>query len=114
MNNTLFNETEYRQGLAFKKELGATRGIDAALREHNLDALVLPFGSYVTSPSGASRILSGYRAGLDGSSFVAAFAGYPIVTGTVIPLFNLLCLLTISSPFPFSASRLPSSGRRTG
>lgn len=32
----------YFSALAFNKELGATRGIDAALKEHKLDALILP------------------------------------------------------------------------
>ena len=49
------------ESLAFDKELGATRGIDAALKAHNLDALVLPAPGFTTVP--------------------AAIAGYPIVTG---------------------------------
>ncbi|TFK55207.1 amidase signature enzyme [Heliocybe sulcata] len=54
-----FNTTYY-QALAYNYELGRTRGIDAALKEHDLDALVLPTAGYVTTP--------------------AALAGYPIVT----------------------------------
>lgn len=54
MNSTFF------QSLAFDKELGATRGIDAALKQFNLDALVLPAPGFTTVP--------------------AAIAGYPIVT----------------------------------
>ncbi|KAF9477159.1 amidase signature enzyme [Pholiota conissans] len=48
--------------LAYNKEIGATRGIDAALDERMLDALVLPAAGYslATTP--------------------AALAGYPIVT----------------------------------
>ncbi|TFK67632.1 amidase signature enzyme [Pluteus cervinus] len=53
-NSTFF------QSLAFDHELGATRGIDAALKAHNLDALVLPAPGFTTVP--------------------AAIAGYPIVT----------------------------------
>lgn len=49
------------QALAFDKDLGATRGIDAALKEFNLDALILPAPGFTTVP--------------------AAIAGYPIVTG---------------------------------
>ncbi|KAF5372557.1 hypothetical protein D9758_005186 [Tetrapyrgos nigripes] len=49
----------YGKALARNLEAGATRGIDAALKEHNLDALVLP---------------------ADGTSTPAALAGYPIVT----------------------------------
>ncbi|KAK7683068.1 hypothetical protein QCA50_013740 [Cerrena zonata] len=50
----------YFEALAFNKELGATRGIDAALQEHNLDALILPAQGLATIP--------------------ASSAGYPIVT----------------------------------
>jgi hypothetical protein len=45
------NQT-YFQALAFDKDLGATRGIDAALKEHNLDALVLPAPGFTTTPAG--------------------------------------------------------------
>lgn len=55
MNSTYF------QALAFDKDLGATRGIDAALQMFGLDALVLPAPGLTTVP--------------------AAIAGYPIVTG---------------------------------
>ncbi|CAL1709306.1 unnamed protein product [Somion occarium] len=54
MNSTCF------AALAFDKDLGATRGIDAALKAHQLDALVLPAQGFTTVP--------------------AAIAGYPIVT----------------------------------
>ncbi|OBZ66433.1 hypothetical protein A0H81_13690 [Grifola frondosa] len=54
-----FNST-YFAALAFDKDLGATRGIDAALKANNLDALVLPAPGFTTVP--------------------AAIAGYPIVT----------------------------------
>lgn len=46
MNSTYFD------ALAFNKELGGTRGIDAALKEHNLDALVLPAQGFTTVPAG--------------------------------------------------------------
>lgn len=42
----------YFQSLAFDKELGATRGIDAALQAFDLDALVLPAGGLTTVPAG--------------------------------------------------------------
>ncbi|KAI0795623.1 amidase signature enzyme [Abortiporus biennis] len=54
-----FNST-YFQALAFDKDLGATRGIDAALKANKLDALILPAPGFTTVP--------------------AAIAGYPIVT----------------------------------
>ncbi|KIP05450.1 hypothetical protein PHLGIDRAFT_25089 [Phlebiopsis gigantea 11061_1 CR5-6] len=50
----------YFQALAFNKDLGRTRGIDAALQQFKLDALVLPAPGFTTVP--------------------AAIAGYPIVT----------------------------------
>lgn len=50
----------YFQALAFDKDLGQTRGIDAALQQFKLDALVLPAPGFTTVP--------------------AAIAGYPIVT----------------------------------
>ncbi|XP_006462056.1 hypothetical protein AGABI2DRAFT_151641 [Agaricus bisporus var. bisporus H97] len=54
-----FDDT-YFTALAFNEELGATRGIDAALQRHKLDALVLPATGFTTVP--------------------AAIVGYPIVT----------------------------------
>ena len=46
-NSTFF------EALASNKELGATRGIDAALKTNNLDALVLPVPGLVASvPAG--------------------------------------------------------------
>ncbi|KAE9406619.1 amidase signature enzyme [Gymnopus androsaceus JB14] len=42
------------------KELGATRGIDAALQAFNLDALVLPAGGLTTVPAGKSWFLAIY------------------------------------------------------
>ena len=51
----------YFQSLAFDKELGATRGIDAALQAFNLDALVLPAGGLTTVPAGESWFPALYR-----------------------------------------------------
>lgn len=58
---TTGRNASFFQALAFDKDLGATRGIDAALKQFNLDALVLPAPGFTTVP--------------------AAIAGYPIVTG---------------------------------
>ncbi|KJA17816.1 hypothetical protein HYPSUDRAFT_146036 [Hypholoma sublateritium FD-334 SS-4] len=44
-NSTFF------QSLAFDKDLGATRGIDAALKAFNLDALILPAPGFTTVPA---------------------------------------------------------------
>ena len=43
------------KALAFNKELGATRGIDATLKAHRLDALVLPATGWTTTPAGMSQ-----------------------------------------------------------
>ncbi|KAJ7256617.1 amidase signature domain-containing protein, partial [Mycena rebaudengoi] len=53
-------DAAYFKAVAFNRELGGTRGIDFALKEHNLHALVLPSDGYTTIP--------------------AALVGYPIVT----------------------------------
>lgn len=49
---TTGRNASFFQSLAFNKDLGATRGIDAALKEHNLDALVLPAAGRTTVPAG--------------------------------------------------------------
>ncbi|KAH9931195.1 amidase signature enzyme [Amylocystis lapponica] len=54
-----FNSTYY-EALAFDREMGGSQGIDAALEEYSLDALVLPAPGFTTVP--------------------AAIVGYPIVT----------------------------------
>lgn len=43
--------------LAFDRDLGATRGIDAVLKQHNLDALVLTAEGFTTVPAGMRIIL---------------------------------------------------------
>ncbi|KAG8215943.1 amidase signature enzyme [Butyriboletus roseoflavus] len=73
---TGFNASYY-QSLAFDKELGATNGIDAALKMYSLDALVLPAPGFTTVP--------------------AAIAGYPIVT---VPLGFYPDNVTIGSAGP--------------
>lgn len=55
-------DKRYYAALKNIKEMGTTRGIDAVLEKHKLDALVLPANGYATRP--------------------AAIAGYPIITGT--------------------------------
>ncbi|KAL5520605.1 hypothetical protein ACEPAF_2606 [Sanghuangporus sanghuang] len=78
-----FNATFF-QALAFDKDLGATRGIDAALQEHNLDALILPAPGFTTVP--------------------AAIAGYPIVT---VPLGFYPDNVTIQSAGPLTVYPAP-------
>jgi len=50
---TTGRNASYFKALAYNKELGATRGIDAALNAHQLDALVLPARGFTTTPAGA-------------------------------------------------------------
>jgi amidase len=52
---TTGRDSTYYAAVATNKELGATRGIDAALKAHNLDALVLPAPGYTTIPAGAMK-----------------------------------------------------------
>ncbi|KAL5498069.1 hypothetical protein ACEPAH_3000 [Sanghuangporus vaninii] len=78
-----FNATFF-QALAFDKDLGATRGIDAALQEHKLDALILPAPGFTTVP--------------------AAIAGYPIVT---VPLGFYPDNVTIQSAGPLTVYPAP-------
>ncbi|KAF8240536.1 amidase signature enzyme [Tricholoma matsutake] len=53
-------DAAYFAALAFDYEMGRTQGIDATLKEFNLDALLLPTNGYTSPP--------------------AAIAGYPLVT----------------------------------
>ncbi|KAF8889209.1 amidase signature enzyme [Gymnopilus junonius] len=76
------------QALAFDHELGRTRGIDAALKEHQLDTLVLPAPGFTTVP--------------------AALAGYPIVT---VPLGFYPDNVTIGSAGPLTVYPAPGSHR---
>ncbi|KAJ7176038.1 amidase signature enzyme [Mycena crocata] len=53
-------DDEYKKAIDTNHELGATKGIDAVLKQYNLDALVLPENSFMYS--------------------LAGMVGYPIVT----------------------------------
>ncbi|KAF8513732.1 amidase signature enzyme [Hysterangium stoloniferum] len=67
----------FQAALAADHDLGRTRGIDAALKQFKLDALVLPAPGFTTVP--------------------AAIAGYPIVT---VPLGFYAANVTIQSAGP--------------
>ncbi|VDB86705.1 unnamed protein product, partial [Peniophora sp. CBMAI 1063] len=56
----LVKDDKYYDALVKNKDLGATRGIDGALKKYNVDALVIPSVGFVTRAS--------------------AMAGYPIIT----------------------------------
>lgn len=66
-DETKGRDAAFLEALASNRALGATRGIDAALKEHQLDALVLPVP-------------------VKRSPMAAGLAGYPIVTGMPIIL----------------------------
>ncbi len=66
---------EYTQALSRARELARTRGIDATMARHRLDALVAP----TRHPAWVVDHLSGDRS-LGGSSQAPAVAGYPNVT----------------------------------
>ncbi|KAJ7115101.1 amidase signature enzyme [Mycena crocata] len=63
-------DATYYAALAADRDIGSTRGIDSALKQFNLDALVLPAPGVNNPPGGGA----GYTANL------AAIVGYPAVT----------------------------------
>lgn len=69
------DDPAYLAALATNQRLAREEGIDAALRAHDLDAIVAPTGA----PAFTIDQLNGNR-GLGGSSTPAALAGYPLVT----------------------------------
>lgn len=68
-------EPEYLESLATNQRLAREEGIDAALRAHNLDALIAPSAP----PAAVIDQIDGDRR-LGGASTPSALAGYPIVT----------------------------------
>jgi amidase len=75
-----FSQADYDRALANERRLGGAGGIDAALRQFDLDALVAPTGS----PAWATDLVNGDHF-LGASSSPSAMAGYPIVT---VPMGN--------------------------
>jgi amidase len=69
-----FTEREYREALATNHRLSRAEGIDAVLREHRLDALVMP----TTGPPAKIDLIRGDGYG-GGASTPAALAGYPAI-----------------------------------
>ncbi|MDQ1041023.1 amidase [Streptomyces sp. V3I8] len=70
-----FGEREYREALATNHRLARAEGIDAVLRRHRLDALVMP----TTGPPAKIDLIRGDTYG-GGASTPAALAGYPAVS----------------------------------
>ena len=65
----------YREALATSHRLSRAEGLDAALDEHGLDALVAPSGG----PAWTTDLINGDRS-LGGCSQPAAMAGYPLIS----------------------------------
>jgi amidase len=70
-----FSEAEYRQAVVTGPRLAGPLGIDAALRQHDLDALV----AYTGSPAWTTDLVNGDHF-LTASSPWAAVSGYPNIT----------------------------------
>lgn len=70
-----FSEREYREALATNRRLSRAEGIDAVLRRHRLDALVMP----TSGPPAKIDLIRGDTYG-GGASTPAALAGYPAVS----------------------------------
>lgn len=101
---TTGRNASYFQSLAFDKELGATRGIDAALKAHNLDALILPAPGFTTVPAGECFAHRLFSIASMLSPPLAAIAGYPIVT---VPLGFYPDNVTIGSAGPLTVYPAP-------
>jgi amidase len=71
----IFSEQEYLEALERGPRLAGPEGIDAALQQNGLDALVAP----TNSPAWPTDLVNG-DAFLGGSSAFAAVAGYPLIT----------------------------------
>lgn len=72
---TGLDDPEYIAAASRLQQLGRTNGIDAVLREHQLDAIVAP----TNAPASKIDLVNGDHF-LGGSSTPAAIAGYPLVT----------------------------------
>jgi amidase len=68
------SQAEYEAALAEARRIGGTDGIDAVLRQHDLDVIVAPTGS----PPWTTDLVNGDHF-LGASSAPAAIAGYPLV-----------------------------------
>jgi amidase len=79
-----YSEAEYLAALAEARRLGGADGIDAALAQYDVDALVAPTGS----PAWPNDLVNGDHF-LGASSGPAAIAGYPLVT---VPMGNAFSL----------------------
>lgn len=82
---------EYLAALRANQDLGRSRGIDAVLTEHKLDALILPAGEFATMPPAIAgypiiTVPLGYEDGGEGLPFGLAFVGTAWSEGTLLRL----------------------------
>ncbi|HET9226696.1 MAG TPA: amidase [Thermoanaerobaculia bacterium] len=96
----IFNDQEYIAALERSHRLSRDEGIDAALAEHDLDALVAPTGS----PAWPTDLVNGDHF-LGASSFPAAMAGYPIIN---VPAGNAFGTLPVGISFMGTAYSEPT------
>ena len=78
------SEKTYVDALTKNHQLARTKGIDAILNQHQLDALVAPTGG----PAWLTDLVNGDHVG-GGSSNAAAVAGYPNINVTAGSIFGL-------------------------
>jgi amidase len=96
----IFSEQEYFDALERSHRLSREEGIDAALVEHDLEALVAPTGS----PAWPTDLVNGDHF-LGASSFPAAMAGYPIIN---MPAGNAFGALPVGISFMGTAYSEPT------
>ena len=78
------SSSEYIEALQNNHRLSREEGIDAALNEHQLDAIIAPSGR----PTWMTDLVNG-DPGSHGSSSLAAIAGYPNITVPAGYVFGL-------------------------
>ncbi len=78
-------ENKYIQALESCRRISAEEGIDAVIREHNLDALIAP----TTDPAYPTDLINGDHYTGGGSSILPAVAGYPHITVPAGHVFGL-------------------------
>jgi amidase len=96
----IFTEQEYLDAVVRSHLLSRDQGIDAALAEHDLDALVAPTGS----PAWPIDLVNGDHF-LGASSFPAAMAGYPVIN---VPAGHAFGLLPVGISFMGTAFSEPT------
>ncbi len=75
-SRTDLDDPEYLAAVMRLQAAGRSNGIDAALKAHDLDALVAP----TNAPASKIDLVNGDRSGGMGASTPAAIAGYPLLT----------------------------------